>query len=1156
MADIKNQNTLYRFVSLRAPELSKKEDQETRFVFHPDNSTGQFFDAITNKPSDQSKWEALQAKATNFTSIISETEINSNPLFSCSDWLARNKSYAKVDEINKKITGLSILNPSLELQLWDNLFYQVVTQQSFYIKEGLIQILVLQNLLKRIENITDVKIISEIILPLANAKVVLPTVLFQETDSQNTNSSKIGDETETSILSLSKEIIDAQQIAFSKLTISNYENIISELKNLSKKYQKEKQIAFDKANLTYQNQIKPIIQTYQKEYNRLKREICKLPRDANYNPDDFCNQPDIEYPNLPDFVFTYPKETDITFLTDNLDPESFKIISSIVTLDEVDTIDEIVDALNNANKEEHKKIAEKIQFSEKIIAFGDVAINVSSSKVATGDNIPFEICSTRLGNGNVSIFMSIEFPNSSYNILQIHYTLHFTNGSSNTSGAYVKTTNGNVMTLAHLFNDNIPFSQSAIVTSIDGYFKFTNGQEYTFEVDPFKLDGCYSGDLILKGGTNSDGNDNSGSNTNSFIPKGFGFRQLGIADYKKVVSEVCCYDAGEVAHIENIMAREIREKVTTRTHRSEITTTESTEIETEKLTDSISTERFEMQTEIAKLLSEQKQFNAHADVHVTGTGYSLDAGAAYANATTKEESNRQAVTNAKELTQRAMERIVSRVKTEKTVKITNEFVEENKHGFDNTQSDQHVSGVYRFINAIYKNQIYNYGKRLMYEFMIPQPSKLHRLGLQVSSSNNNSVLLQKPVDPRTISYTDFTTINENNYQLLASKYNASVKNFPDKTIYISKTFSGAKAHDNELYNETSDIAIPNGYETKTAKLKMYCRNDDDGSQAHSVGITFGNINLYAQGLNYPINQDNLYGNSPEYTLEGFKEKISFSYAVLNYLTFNIGITIKAELAPDYIVEWQKDTFEAIIKGYEAQLEAYNDMLSQTKAEGVQILDSNPLFYREIEQQTLRKNCISYLIDDTDTTSKRRFGIKMYNNNATFKNHQVTISQDMDDYGSFVKFMEQAFEWNLMSYRFYPYYWGNRDEWNELYQYESNDPIYRSFMQAGMARVVVTVKPGFEDAVMHYMALGQIWNGGQMPVLGDPLYLSIVDELKEQEYVVEETWETVLPTNLIALQKSGVAVDATGLPCGDDCGDNAGSDLKINDNKLGVTLPTP
>ena len=48
----------------------------------------------------------------------------------------------------------------------------------------------------------------------------------------------------------------------------------------------------------------------------------------------------------------------------------------------------------------------------------------------------------------------------------------------------------------------------------------------------------------------------------NFKPSGFGLRQLGIADYKKIVSHVCCYDAGEVAHIENIMAREFKEKTT------------------------------------------------------------------------------------------------------------------------------------------------------------------------------------------------------------------------------------------------------------------------------------------------------------------------------------------------------------------------------------------------------------------------------------------------------------------------------------------------------------------------------------------------------------------------------------------------------------------
>ena len=31
----------------------------------------------------------------------------------------------------------------------------------------------------------------------------------------------------------------------------------------------------------------------------------------------------------------------------------------------------------------------------------------------------------------------------------------------------------------------------------------------------------------------------------------------------------------------------------------------------------------------------------------------------------------------------------------------------------------------------------------------------------------------------------------------------------------------------------------------------------------------------------------------------------------------------------------------------------------------------------------------------------------------------------------------------------------------------------------MARVVVTVKPGFEDAVNFYMSTGKIWNGGEV-----------------------------------------------------------------------------
>ena len=118
---------------------------------------------------------------------------------------------------------------------------------------------------------------------------------------------------------------------------------------------------------------------------------------------------------------------------------------------------------------------------------------------------------------------------------------------------------------------------------------------------------------------------------------------------------------------------------------------------------------------------------------------------------------------------------------------------------------------------------------------------------------------------------------------------------------------------------------------------------------------------------------------------------------------------------------------------------------------------------------------------------------------------------------------------------------------------SDDLNFKNFLQSGMTRVVVTVTPGFETAVLHYMATGQIWNGGSIPVADDPLYRSIVDELKEQEYMVEETWKTVLPTNLVALQRGGVAVAEDGLPC--SCPEVDALNRVLQNNSATLTLPS-
>ncbi len=1144
--EINNQTTLFRFVSLRSAELAKKENQDKRFIFHPDNQTGTFFNAVKDKLNNQTKWNAMRSASENFVAYNDEKETEElNPhFFQLANWLARNKSTLDSSKLADKLNEIQPLDLKDELNLWDNLFYQVINQKSFYVKEAIIELLILNNILKNKSSISNFEIVKDLLL----AKVVLPVELFEEntiSSSYNLNNQKLTELDNELVEFISKDFLEANEIVQAKITNKNIEFLLLELRKIEQSHYKTYEEAYNRELKTYQEQTRPIIVEYQKRYNEAQRKLCEIAKDEHYDPNDICNQPDIEYPDLPEFTFNFSQEPEIKSLHEHLSEDSFLELSNQVDLTKLKSFTELKESLENISKDSHQKIVAKTQTSEQVLAFGDTAIILKEDSIQTND-FSFQICTTRLANGNVSPYMTIQLPNSNYTVKQFIYSLQYNTGGNNTNIYFNQSVNGNVITLSNMYSNGLPYSTNGIITGISGHIIFSNGKTYTFDVKPFSLMGCYSGKLVNNEGTDNGDEDNTKDNL--FIPNTFGYRQLGIADYKKVVTKICKYEVGEVAHIENVMARELREKSTTKFHQTQVVETESNEIETEKLTDTSSTERFEMQTEVAKLMQEQKQLVSHVDVHSSWGNTTIDTGASYASNVSKEESNRQAVNQAKEITQRAMERIVSRVKNEKIVKTTDEFTEVNTHVFDNTESGEHVSGVFRFINAIYKNQILNYGKRLMYEFMIPQPSKLHVLGMEISKNNVNTVKMNKPLDPRTIGFTDFTKINEYNYQQLASTYKTSIENHPKKSITIGKSFDYVSQTSNTASSKIDSIPInDNRYVSKYASVKITgTAPGNNTGWGKGANITVGNIVF---GFN-PVN--GAFTPLGNQLLENYQDAVPVAIWSTNLHALNVTVTLKCELTNDAIQEWQKKTFDAILEGYYNQLAEYNQALSEAKTTGMQILDSNPLFYRQIEQNVLRKNCISYMLDhSTNPNNYKQFGLPMYDTNASFNNFQLNLDKRMDDYGSFAKFMEQAFDWNLMSYNFYPYYWANKDEWKDLYQFESNDAIFRSFMQAGMARVVVTVKPGFEDAIIHYLTTGQIWLGGQMPVLGNPLYLSIIDELKEQEYTVEETWTTTLPTNLIALQKSGVAVDAEGLPTLDTCEAKIDVPLVKNPNKLGV-----
>ncbi|WP_412851046.1 hypothetical protein ACL0VS_10155 [Chryseobacterium sp. PMSZPI] len=1147
MSNNQPSQTLFRFVSLRSPQQSDDVEQDKRFILAPKQLKETHFYQYVLKNSGTPRKQALATYAREYIQMqecIKDISYFKNSQFSAlynfAVEIARNKENLSNEELEYKIKQIGdfikVNDPEINLLFWNNLIYQVVSQKDFYIKEALMQILLALHVAK---NFGQSK--SNVLL---NARVVLPKDLMIDNPDAYpiAAAAKMAEKEAGEITAPSAYMEKQQKIQEAKALLDRYETLKKELSLVEKSYIKEYQQAYQAEDEKYRETIKPIMDEYDAKVEDLKRRFCEIRKpDQPYNPEDPCQQPEkIPHPELPKFDFSYRPEIDGRTIVNSLKSTSIDTVLSLLDYDFSErapekrmdnsemintllagrnTFSEVKELISNATQKANRVILDNVvDNAESYTSIGGVILPVS--RVET---IPFtyQLC-PRFILRNTCLDLSLDVPDSSWDVASMSYTF-YTNAGPLSGTYFEKNRVGNKIFLNKLLGsattDGVYIFQTENFT-MDVKITFTNGKVTTFYPRIITMKACYSSSFEFI----NEIKDPIEEPDDSFIPSGFGFKQIGIADYLKVEQTTHAYVEGEVAHIENVMAREYREKATRRLRRSENTTTTSSDTEREKLTDTTTATRFEMQNEIAKMLQESKDtsFSYNANAGYNKAGFYVNGGVAggYANHTSKEESTRQAMTQAQDVTARALDRVVTKVHEERIEKIIEEFEENNKHGFDNTKGDKHVVGVFRWVDKLMKNQIYNYGKRLMFEFMIPQPAKLHTLGMKLDNSANQSNLV-KPEDPRKAS--DLTMVNYtslDNEAILkhwTGKYNVEIE-IPLKNMVLSKSYSETSIGDNEHYNKTESVEIPEGYVATHAYANGYFKYDGDGRQYHSYGVAVGQHVHCISERRYDASITNVYFN-----LENVSTSINVSYHATNYHAMSLGVNIHCVLSDEAKKTWQQKIFKAIIDGYEKALAVYEQKVAEEKANGVQIKGSNPGFYRQIENTVLRKNCISYMINRA-ANSTHGYGMSGLTTGSTFTDYETDLSSTLDKYTAFLKFMEQAFEWENLSYYLYPYYWANKTEWTSLYQSEDVDPLFRAFLQSGMARVVATVRPGFEDAVQFYMATGKIWNGGEVPVIGDPLYLSIVDEMKEPKGVKQgKAWITRLPTPLNILQAESIGL---------------------------------
>jgi hypothetical protein len=1173
MSSTQASQTLFRFVSVRNPQLTDEEGKAKRFVYRPQEvknqpATVNVFDAAIIAGSAVPKIQLLKTAAIAFKTsaayLAKEADVKQlvgASMYDFSIWLARNRdSYINSELLTKAPTAGVVLNTTIATKLWNNLFYQVITQESFYVKEAIMQVLIANHVIVNLDGDVASKGITNN-QTVARGTVILPKELFLET----TNTSGIGLSSKAATTAKPKyrpateEMKKWQNILSAKYYNKKYDGLTKSIKRIEQSYSKAYQEAYATAYKDYEKTTKSILERFAIEKDAALQNWCanRKVTDVSVAIDDPCNRPPLMLqPELPIFEFNFQSEND--YLQERLTAEQMETINSIYSLENgsinkeasvnnktisVNSFEDVYANLNRSIAQNNESIISNTSNeAESVVIIGGVPIAGTASRDG-GVVVPFEYLFCPTPRDTFYVYnMSFAVPDSSWVFSHIEYTnldLN-TNPVFSTWIAPPYVGMDGAIYLGDLFGDpNYPFNVFLTYNEINGTLYFTNGKRKTFKIvlagtnyDLCVVDIFKDPDLTGGGGGPIDP---PADDTIAFKPSGFGVKQLGIADYKKVEQTVHCYVEGEVAHIENIMAREYKEKSTRRLRRSENTTTTSSESESEHLSDTTSTDRFEMQNEVAKVMQQSRDFSANANVTAKIPGaaqVTISAGANYATHNSKEESTRAAVTQAKDITERAMDRVVSRVKQERIEKIVEEFEENNKHGFDNTKGDKHVVGVYRWVDKIYKNQIYNYGKRLMFEFMIPEPAKLHYLGMIASKDNANGKVIIKPTDPRkanTMKMDTSAAVDEIKARYWAGVFNIDLDNKLQDSIQVSFAFSntnqGVDANGYGRFSggySNNDFKIPDEYEAVNVKGNL-----NFGSGQYNSGVNVWGA-TYICGIQV--------GGSVNLNLNNIRTNLSISSVSWDIKVISGSLTATCKLTNEATQMWQQKTFRAIINGYEKALATYEDDLAQEAAKAGNVLGTNPGFYRDIENMVLRKNCISYLIDQSPS-AKLTYGKPMFKTAGqdSFTDYEVNVTKDLDNYTAFAKFLEQAFEWNIMSYHFYPFYWGAKAGWGKLYQYDNNDPIFRSFMQSGLARVVVTVRPGFEDAVRFYMQTGLVWNGGEVPVIDDPLHLSIVDELKEAPGKPEgKAWATRIPTSLTILQADSIGLKVEkALPCNCD-----------------------
>jgi hypothetical protein len=495
-------------------------------------------------------------------------------------------------------------------------------------------------------------------------------------------------------------------------------------------------------------------------------------------------------------------------------------------------------------------------------------------------------------------------------------------------------------------------------------------------------------------------------------------------------------------------------------------------------------------TDLSSATESQSRHSKSLNMEATASAsYGIASGSVtigYGTTSDDETAKKDSRNHAIGVTRKASARTRQEHKVTFTVKQEAGVEDESVRTLVNHSTTEPLRVDYHQLMRKWQVDLYRHGLRLTYDIVVPSPGidllaqldRLRELDLSLGST------FEFPLLP--------SQVTPGNWQTLAARHGADVEPPPRQTerLFAQRNFAAASPEAAPLEYQTFDFEIPADYRVRRGEFvgffSFYGNGLFEVMMDRAPGIE--------EDGDAEVEANQHYGSGLEHLI-GAQGTVAVIMLLHRVRAGHAQAALEVELTPEALAAWQGRAWAALRR---AALEQWQARREQAQAErdrlAAEVAKWDALSLRRLEREELMKTVLKWIFGpefDLMAGSVRRL-FDTSGDVATVEPSRLSEEQwaRVMGAGEFIKFLHQAIEWeNVLAFP-YPYFWDHpKNHYHKRFLHHP-DSLYRAFLRAGAARVVLPVRPGFEESFTRLFEAG----GFDAALDDDHPYLTIAQEI--------------------------------------------------------------